>query len=477
MRNLNNCRQFALLTTYTVIILFLVSCTTASGQGWTNVGSPDFTFSGIISAPIAIDTGGTPYVVIADSTSGRATVMKYSGGNWVVVGSPAFSSGSMSIAFSQNYPVIAFDRTGTPYIAYVDGGISSVMAMKFNGTDWVNVGSGIAVTEEAQYLAMAIDSAGTPYVAYADLTAAQQCTVKKFDGTSWVVVGTALFSTAGVENISIAINPGGTPYVCFQGGGTFNTGATVMKFDGTAWVNVGITGFVPDGAYWPSMAIDRNGTPYVAYSDYSAGDSYSYQATVMKFDGTNWVNVGSPAFSSGAAYGPRIVIDSFGVPYVGFVDASLIESYYDKATVMKFNGSSWVPVGGAGFSPGPMDDPWLAIDSKGTLYFSFTDSLDNYRITVMKCNTVSEVPEVIAAPPSSFSAYPDPSQGAFTIRISSATTEKAIITVTNILGEKTNEFITSTNTDSPVQLDVSTGIYFLTATMKNETVTTKVLVK
>jgi len=42
-----------------------------------------------------------------------------------------------------------------------------------------------------------------------------------------------------------------------------------MKFDGNNWVNVGSPGFSAGQADYISLAIDGSGTPYVAYSDYA----------------------------------------------------------------------------------------------------------------------------------------------------------------------------------------------------------------
>jgi hypothetical protein len=51
-----------------------------------------------------------------------------------------------------------------------------------------------------------------------------------------------------------------------------------MKFDGANWVTVGSAGFSAGYVWFISLALD-NGTPYVAYQDYAAG----HKATVMKF--------------------------------------------------------------------------------------------------------------------------------------------------------------------------------------------------
>ena len=54
------------------------------------------------------------------------------------------------------------------------------------------------------------------------------------------------------------------------------------------WQTVGAAGFSVAVANYPSLAI-ANGTPYVAYQDVNT----AYKATVMKFDGSNWVTGGA----------------------------------------------------------------------------------------------------------------------------------------------------------------------------------------
>ena len=74
--------------------------------------------------------------------------------------------------------------------------------------------------------------------------------------------------------------------------------ATVMKFDGTNWLIVGNAGFSPDMVAYISLAFSPAGEPYVAYEDHANSE----KASVIKFDGTNWINAGIAGFTAGAAY-------------------------------------------------------------------------------------------------------------------------------------------------------------------------------
>ncbi|RMG90329.1 MAG: choice-of-anchor D domain-containing protein, partial [Chloroflexi bacterium] len=104
--------------------------------------------------------------------------------------------------------------------------------------------------------------------------------------------------------------------------------ATVMKYNGSSWVTVGSAGFSAGYAYYTSIALDASGTPYVVYEDYGNG----YKATVMKYNGSSWVAVGSAGFSAGGAWYTSIALDASGTPYVVYQD---YENSF-KATVMKY---------------------------------------------------------------------------------------------------------------------------------------------
>ena len=147
---------------------------------------------------------------------------------------------------------------------------------------------------------------------------------------------------------------------------------------------VGSAGFTAGNAAFISFAIDSTDILYVAYRD----AVNSYKASVMKFNGTSWVQVGSAGFTAGQADEASLVFDSTDTPYVAYVDGA--NSY--KTSVMKFNGTSWVQVGSAGFSAGTSNGISLAIDSTDTPYIAYTDfnETDN-AASVMKFDGTSWV--------------------------------------------------------------------------------------
>jgi len=153
--------------------------------------------------------------------------------------------------------------------------------------------------------------------------------------------------------------------------------ATVMKFDGGSWMNVGNPGFSAVQADYTCIAITLAGQIYVAYEDYG----HAQRATVMTFNGSSWVAVGTPGFSAAQAEYISMAIGPDGSPYVVYQDD--LNLY--KATVMKFNGTAWVNVGIPGFTPGEADFPSIAFNpSNGHPTVAFADYADSTRATVME---------------------------------------------------------------------------------------------
>src|ERR1700722_14854715 len=84
------------------------------------------------------------------------------------------------------------------------------------------------------------------------------------------------------------------------------------------WTNVGAQGISPGMVSYPGIAIDNSNTPYIVYQDVA---NYG-QFVVEKFNGTGWVNVGAPQWSTmeDQAYQESLALNSSGTPYVFCTD-------------------------------------------------------------------------------------------------------------------------------------------------------------
>ena len=357
-----------LLLQLTACMIFLtVSTTSAFAQIWHNVGAAGFSAGSAQYTSLAFSPSGEPHVAFRDNGIGnKATVMKFDGTNWVNVGTAGFSTGQAERTS------LAFSPSGEPHVAFRDiGNGSKATVMKFDGTDWVNVGTAGFSAGQAEYTSLAFSPSGEPHVAYRDdaIANGSKASVMKFDGTNWVNVGTAGFSASIAIFTSLAFSTSGEPHVAYT---DYVNGdkATVKKFDGTNWVDVGSPGFSISLAHHLSLAFSPGGEPHVAFQDYGN----PFKATVMKFDGTSWVNVGTAGFSAGTAQYTSLAFSPAGEPHVA----------YNEVTVKKFDGTGWVNVGTALFSAGVAEYTSLAFSPTGEPYVAYQDHVNGSKATVMK---------------------------------------------------------------------------------------------
>jgi uncharacterized protein YjdB len=313
---------------------------------------------------------------------------------WNIVGSNGFS------AAMAGFNSLAIAPDGTPYVSYISsasGPTGSVIVKKFDGSNWVSVGTSDTVASEpSAYTSIAVDGSGTPYLAFCHMVGTIDSfplKVMKFDGSNWVQVGNDSFSSyayhfemAGYVRASgrpeIAISSTGTPYVFFRdilyaSSSGYSYKNKMAKFDGTRWVTIpveeGLT--APDAPL--AMALNGSGVPYEFIP---ASPSY----LVKKYNGSTWDQVGGGV---AVCLNPSVfttdinmAVNSADVPYIVFADAENGE----RATVKKFNGTAWVVVGAAGFSAGFPHNPKIKIDPSGTPYVLYTDNASAGKATVMK---------------------------------------------------------------------------------------------
>lgn len=199
----------------------------------------------------------------------------------------------------------------------------------------------------------------------------------------WAPAGTLAFSPSNINLTSLAIGKNDTPYIAYLDD-AHNDAVSVMKYNGSAWVNVGAPGFSntvaptsPDLSL--ILKIDTSGKLYVFYED-----SVAPPFSVMTYNGSNWVYIDSAgiAVSQSQPYGLSMDIDAGGTPYIAFFDFN--HSY--AASVMKHTNAGWAYVGAQNFTPGGADYLSLAIDRTGTPWLAFADGSVNGKLSVQKFN-------------------------------------------------------------------------------------------
>ncbi|MCX6284544.1 MAG: T9SS type A sorting domain-containing protein [Bacteroidetes bacterium] len=233
---------------------------------------------------------------------------------------------------------------------------------------WKVVGVEGFSSAQSAYISMKFSAAGKPYVAYKDYGNQSKATVMTFDGQQWRPAGIAGFSAGEVWFTSLDFSSSGQAFIAYEDAGN-NYKATVMTLNGSSWVPVGSPGFSPGIANYTCIALPpaEPSHPCLAFTD----GSHSNKASVMKFNGTSWVYLGNPGFSAGEADFISFAFSPTGDPYIAYQD----HGNSQKATVRKFNGTSWQDVGEEGFSEGPANYIDLKFSPAGIPFIAYWDEI------------------------------------------------------------------------------------------------------
>jgi len=292
--------------------------------------------------------------------------------------------------------------------AIEDAGPSANLVLD-KGVDFASAQATGLTDGNTYYFSLLVRDESNNYVIYpqANVTTAK----------SWEVLGTAGFATITSDSpyFSLAVNSSGTPYVAFSDGADSNK-VTVMKFDGSDWAQVGDDLTSAAGS---EIGLKFDGTvPYVVYR------GTDNKATVKKFT-TAWEVVGTTeSFTPVDASSLSLAIDNANTAHVAFCDASVS----GEASVMKDNTTAWTNLGSAGFSSDVT--PIISIAFDGAVpYVSFKDgnttgvdklSVMKYTVATTSWDIVSEdisagevyqVRMAISASSALYVAYQDASLG------------------------------------------------------------------
>ncbi len=374
--------------------LLLAPALPVFAQQWEPVGTPGFSSSGLGVCNwqnIKFSKKNELYISFNDEgyglNNGQGAVMKFDNGTWKSVGTSGFTAG---IAHHSSFALGGGD---TVYFSYSDGSRFSVGGvMMYDGTQWREIG--VNMTQGAcQYSSIVTTKTGEVYFSAKDM-ALNEVVVKKYNGNnSWSVVGSGnTVSTGGASYPFMTLDNNDVLHIAYQDLSSPPGMVRVKRFDGSAWVNVGnpflsVTGGGASPAMDICIAFSPENKIYVAYSHGFQGPPRS---SVQMFDGNNWVVVGTPQFAGGPGAPSlfnSLAFDKQGTPYLAFQNYGIGM----KASVMKFDGTSWVYVGGQSVSEDVAAHTSIAMDGNGNPHVLFFDQKNGLKNTVMKL-TVCEAP-------------------------------------------------------------------------------------
>lgn len=377
---------------YLLSFMIVLSFGQTFAQDWELVGPRFFSGERVEYTNIALAPDGTPYVLFTDQINpttilGKASVMKWDGSNWVFVGSRSFTD--LNVIQRAD---IEISPSGEPWIIAntneTNSGFFDTEVWKFDGTNWVDMtptlDRGSAIEPKIVF------DGATPYIAFTTpwdgSTRGMSC--MKYNGTSWEYVGPTRIVDGFIYPGGLAIY-NGNPYISFADQNNSFRGR-VIAFDGTNWNDVGTPGFTTASGggftFWIDIEIASDGTPYVCYMDNAAPGGEG--VNVMKFDGTNWVQVGPVNLTRAFWIDLELAND---VPYIGYQD--LVNG---GASVQKYEGGSWSYVGSSAFTPTSAYTENLVFDG-GNAYIVFTDAFPDRSISVMEFAASCEITDIMVS--------------------------------------------------------------------------------
>jgi hypothetical protein len=380
----------------------LIKTTEETSKGWQLVGEREVSSYEVYFTGISLFVyHGTPYIAYNGShlsTIIGPNVAKYNGTTWESVGDLSFPIGFITNRIAGSAAL--FVDNGVPYLACIQpfiigtdpkgSPITEMMScvLKNNGLTWEAVGGSIFTAGVADYIPLYVYN-GTPYVAYSDPAQAGKVAVVKFNGSNWETVGPTGFALAGPTDVGMLTGVAlcvynATPYIAFKDAANGNR-ASVMKFNGSDWENVGTPGFSSGEAAHISFTVN-NTVPYIAFEDKSEYQDKrgvtqeTYTTTVMRFNGASWERVGDPGISYEQAEALSLSVYN-GIPYIVYEDMEVPS--IGAASLKRFNGTDWEYIGGRGFTFGHAAMYTTLFIDNGIPFIAYRDGTSG-KLTVMK---------------------------------------------------------------------------------------------
>ena len=228
----------------------------------------------------------------------------------------------------------------------------------------------------------------------------------RLGGSGFVALGAAINdrTVGGDATGSIVADASGQVFVAFVQANPAGTAAEVVvkRFDATAnaWVTLvapfAVAGVNQDASIVPRLQLNAAGQPVLVYSTAAFNPSPALRG--FRFDGTNWVDLGS--FTALLA-GHAMILDANGNPIVAFL-RGVGGSNAATLEVVRNTGSAWVAMGGVlDSTPNAtqgIGEPSLALDSGGQPWLTW-NHFPSPAVTLVRFDGAAFVPVPVTPTP------------------------------------------------------------------------------
>ncbi|MDG0818184.1 Ig-like domain-containing protein [Bdellovibrio svalbardensis] len=317
--------------------------------GWLDFGTKYFVAWRSYSLGMYVDFDGKPVVLSNDISPARLRLIKYDGTTTQEYGASDLSGGLNSTSF----PMLEVHQdqttsTSTPYVLWSASGKATLS--KWDGSAWGVVGAanftkgGFSTT----YADLSLDSAGDPIVVYSGGLDSGKLFVQQYKAGAWDYVGgTATgVTTVATKYPQVNVASDGTIYV-FAMDDT-NKVPLFKKYSAGAWSDLPTTNLPAGSHYMGQMILDKDEKPVVLFKIYDATSPKNLQLLVARFNGASWNIIGENISYAVNAQALKLVLGSDQRIYASFADT--VGGVSVAAVVKVYDGSTWSTLGYAAAS-------------------------------------------------------------------------------------------------------------------------------
>lgn len=412
------------------LFIFFCCFSFASFSQWTNVGAGAVSSSWTTYNDIAIDTSNAPVIIFNDTPS-NLSCMRFNGTQWQQVGASTFT-----FPFGSNYQLLVDSVNDNYYLAFYDKNNSYPSVVTYDAMSWVYAGSQYLANQIVNDFCMAYDRWSVLYCAFTSSSGLQ---IFKANGSSWVQVPTTGIPSP-VAHISITFDRQNDLVIAFTNMNTLS--ANCMKFDGTSWQQMGNANFTTGGfAQYNKVKVSESNEIFVA--------TQNVTTTCYKLNSTNvWQQLGPGGLGINCNGVDDLIIKN-NVPIILTTQIAA-----DKARCMYYNGNNWFLSCGGTVSDTTASSAAMELDQHSTIYSIYNDYVGG-KAYVRKCGAITGISENVKT--NSLKIYPNPVENNLTIEIEKPATLKMY----NVTGDLIIEASLTEGKNTFMLSSYARGMYFV----------------